>query len=886
MRLLASMRNVLWTLTHRSRVNDELDEELRAHIALRADDLVRSGIPRPEAERQARVEFGGFDRYMEASHEAAGSLWGESILHDLRFGLRMLWKSPVLTAAAIATLAIGIGANTAMFSLVDGLWLRPLAIADPAHVVAISSVKNHAASDSEEGDIDSSYAEYRDVRERTSAFADVAASSKRGIALETSEGLQMLLATVVSDNYFTFMGARPEVGRVPIESDWHDPQAPVIVLSHSTWMRVFAGDARVVGQTFNVKGGRATIAAVLPPQFRGTERLIESGVYVPQSTWVAWHPDERNLPRTDREYELYARLKPGATLDQARPQLERLSRDLSTDYPQANQDRTLSVAWQSRSSSSQLKVVGTLLLVLAGAVLMMACANIASLLLARNDSRTREMAIRYSLGATRRRLFQQMLTECAILGAAGIAVAVLLASWLIASVPALLPNIGFPLSFDFRIDHRVLLFTMIAGVLSVLICGVPLGIIITRTAPLEAARTHASPARLKMPARKIFVVLQAAATIALLMATGLLLRTLIAVQKADIGFNRSQNAVLMQINVDWEGPRRIAEFDALAARMRALPGVKDACVARVAPFALSGGGATRFVLAPGEQPGPAAGTPVWFNWVDDAYFHVLGVPLVRGRAFEHRDSTAAAPVAIVNQALARRLFATDDAVGKHLRVGRDQPQEFEIIGVAQDGKYAGITEAPQPYLYLPFTQDSWAEVTLIVTATKDARPLLPAVRKAVRDVSPNIMILYAQTMTDRIGFATYPSRMAAWLTAVLALLALLLAMIGLYGVGSYSVSRRVREIGIRMALGAPRNAAFKTVLNDGLKLTLSGILLGTGLALLLGRGMSSLLYGVTPFDPITLSGVVFLVLATSTAALLGPARRALRIDPANTLRED
>jgi putative ABC transport system permease protein len=810
-------------------------------------------------------------------------------IHDLRFAFRRFKRVPGPFLAAIVTLTLGIGANTAIFSLVDGISLRPLQIADPSHLVLIESVKNHRAANSED-DITSSYAEFEDVRQRVPAFADAIAVDRRGVALETADGLQLLMAEVVSDNYFTFIGVRPELGRLPDENEILHAQSPVIMLSHTTWMRVFAGNRGVIGQTVKVKGGLATVLAVMPAGFRGTERLIEPQVYVPESSWAMWNPEERKADRNFREFQLYARLRPGpapaATLEQAKAQLQSLSANLQQSYPEANGGRSFNADWQAKADSG-LKVIGIMVLGIAGCVLLIACANVANLLLALNDARRREIAMRTALGASRGQLLRQLITEYAALAAVGVAGALGLAKWVITLIPALMPNVGFPLGFDFRIDYRALVFAVAAGVVSALVCGLLPALATTRTSPLDAMRTQASPrGKLKITTGKVLVVAEIAVSMALLMATGLLLRTLIHIETMDVGFSSSQNALLIGIATGQQGPLRQAELDALVTRMNALPGVKDSSLARVVPFPDSGGGGTKIVLAPGELPSEAAGVPVRFNSVDDAYFRVMGVPMVRGRTFASQDAATSERVVILNQTLAKRLFGAEDVVGRHLRIGRQQPVVVEIVGVAYDGKYAGVTEAPQPYLYFPLTQDEQSEVTLIMATTGDPGALLPAARKALRDVGPDIVILTTQTLTDHMRLATYMNRMEAWLSASMGALALLLTAVGLFGVTAYTVSRRTHEIGIRMALGAMRGTVFNSVLKDGLKLALAGIVLGTGLAVLMGRGMSSVLYGVKPLDPVTLLAVAAVVLATSVAALIAPARRALRVNPVESLREE
>ena len=787
--------------------------------------------------------------------------------------------------AAVVTLVLGVGVNTAIFSMVDGVWLRPLPIADPAHLVEIESVKNQATRAEQESA--SSYAEFSDIREQVPAFADVVAVDRRGIALQTDSGLELLLADVVSDNYFRSMGVQPEVGRLPDENETRRGGTPVVVLGHTAWKRFFAGDPAVVGRSVRIKGGLATVVAVLPAGFRGTERFIDPQVYIPQSSWFAWNPEDRTAARTYRNNDIYARLRPGATLTQARTQLQSLSTDLQAKYPGANAGRSFTADWQARSTDTQMKMLSMLLLAIAAAVLLIACTNIANLLLALNDSRRREIAMRTALGAKRGQLVRQLVTEYAVLAVAGTAGAVFLAQNLIALIPKLVPDIGIPLGFDFRIDLRVLAFTAIAGTVSVLICGVLPALAAIRTSPLDAMRAQASPGgRVKLPARKMFIIGQIAVSMALLMGTGLLVKALLQVESMNMGFNDKQDAVLLGVALDQDGSRRGVEMAALVNRLKALPGVKDASAARVVPFPESGGGATKVVLAPGEVPSDTAGTPVWFNSVDAGYFRAMGVPLMRGRAFGSEDTATSARTAIVNLTLAKKLFGTEDVVGRHLRMGRKQPVDAEIVGLTSDGKYSDVSEAPQPYLYLPLTQEGSSEVVLIATTNGNPGPLLPSARKTVQQVSGGIVILTSQTLTDHMRMATLANRMAAWLTASLGGLALLLTAVGLYGITAYTVSRRTHEIGIRMALGAQRGVVFVSILRDGLKLALLGVVLGTGLALLLGRGIASLLFGVKPWDLVTLLVIFSLVMASSVAALTAPARRALLVDPVEALREE
>jgi predicted permease len=809
------------------------------------------------------------------------------LLSAIRFALRKYRRAPGPALAAVLTLALGIGANSAIFSLIDGTTLRPLAIADPAHLVIIASVKDRAAADSERLDTTSSFSEYQDVRAGIPAFSDVAGVDHRGVALKTADGIQILEAEVVTDNFFTFMGAKPELGHLPTESELAHTQAPAIVLSHATWRRLFGGDPSVIGRTITANGGSATVVAVVPAAFRGIQRIVDPQVYVPRSTWDAWFHEDRNSPRSFRNYSLYARLRPAASLDQARAQLHSLGVSLATAYPQANHGRTFSADWEQKSQFSQFKTLAILLLAIGAAVLLIACVNIANLLLAMNDARRREIAMRTALGAMRGTLVGQLVTEYALLAVAGIALALVLAQWLIAAVPSFIPNVGLPISPDLRIDLRVLVVASVAGALSVLVCGIVPAIVSTRTSPLEAMRDRAAArSPFRMPARKIFVVAQVAVSMALLVVTGLLVRSLLRVESAGLGFNSRQNAAILEMSVTREGPQRQIELSALATRARALPGVNDATISRVVPFTLMGGGATKVVLAPGEPVTDTAGTQVWFNQVDNDYFRVLGVPILRGRAFSSIDTPTSMRVIIVNQTLAKRLFSTIDVVGRHLRLGRQDPIDAEIVGVTEDGKYGDIGESPQPYLYLPLAQEAWTDMTLTATTSADPHALLPAMRSAVRAVDPGIIVIGGETMTDHMRLATYSNRAAAWLTASLGALGLLLTLIGLYSVIAYSVSRRTHEIGIRIALGARRANVGAAVLRDGLRLVLLGMTLGIVIAFFAARAIRSMLFGISPADPVSLASIAILMLAISTAALLIPVRRALRIDPAVALRDE
>ena len=496
-------------------------------------------------------------------------------LPAIRFAVRKYRRAPGPALAAVLTLALGIGANAAIFSLVDGVTLRPLAIADPAHLVSVASVKTHAAADSER-DTTSSFPEYQDLRAGIPAFADVAGVDHRGIALKTADGIELLTAEVVTDNFFTFLGARPELGHLPTETELSHSQAPVIVISHATWRRVFGGDPSVIGRTVTATGHTAIVAAVVPPAFRGVQRIMDPQVYVPRSTWAAWFPSDRDSPRTFRNFDLYARLRPGATLDQARAQL-RIRRQPASPHAsrRSNNARTFSADWEQKSQFSQFRLLSILLLAVGAAVLLLACVNIANLLLAINDARRREIAMRSALGGTRGNLIGQLVTEYALLAVAGIAFALALAQWLISAVPAFIPDTGFPSApISASTSASSPSPSLPACSPSSSAASFPPSPPRARRRLTPCATAQASRGRFRMPARKIFVVAQVAVSMALLVVTGLFVRSLLRIESANLGFSSRQNAAILEMSINRDGPQRQAELSAMAARVRALPGVK------------------------------------------------------------------------------------------------------------------------------------------------------------------------------------------------------------------------------------------------------------------------------------------------------------------------
>lgn len=809
-----------------------------------------------------------------------------SPLQILRVATRRCRKTPGPALAIMLTLALGIGANTAIFSLVDALWLRPLSIGDPGHLIEVQSLRDKITSgaDRESG---SSYAEYLDIKRNIHAFREVASSSMRGFALRSGADIQLLTADVVSDNYFTTMGASPLLGVLPKETDSYLAHSPVLVLSYNTWQKYFGADPHVIGRIVSGTYSQAQVVAVLPKDFRGVNRQFDPQVYIPQSTWFLWFQDEKAKSRTTRDFNIYARLQPEAGMEQANSQLQALGHSLAKTYPEANRGRQFHADWQQNSSIGFFKPLSILLLAIAGAVLLVACTNIANLTLALSDSRRRELAMRSALGAKRRTLLSQLVVEYVLISVPGILGAILLAQQIIRLAPTLMANLSEEAGFDFRMDLRVLLFTFCISLLSVLFCGVIPGLRTIRVSPLDAMRTSISTeGRVKTPARKLFLTAQIGISVTLLIATGLLIRTLIHLETMDLGFSRNQNAAVLQLIAPTNTAKRQAFLESLSSRLKALPGTRDISFARVIPFPEVGGGAKKVVIGPNEAISATSGAAVWFNLVDEAYFRVMQVPFLRGRNFSRLDTPQTAPVAILNQTLAKQIFGKEDVVGLHIRIGRTAPINAEIVGVVKDSKYGSMEEPPQPYLYLPFAQEPWSDITLVVTTSGNAKSLLNDVRKAIRESNPNTPIIAGETFEDHMHEETATNRIAVWLTTTMGFLALSLSMIGLYSLISYNVAKQTHDIGIKMALGALQKTIGVAIFRQGFGIIAAGVTCGLCLAFLLGSGMSKLLYGVKILDPITIVFVISLVSFTSILSLIAPTKRAVRIQPAEALREE
>ncbi len=808
---------------------------------------------------------------------------------DLRYALRQLARAPGFTAAAVLTLSIGIGANTAIFSVVNDLLLRP-----PAHVVDPERIVSIWTSDFSGPPYGvSSYPDYETFREQRDVMADVAAYGLVPGNLVEAEETVRLKIEEVTPNYFDVLGVRPAVGRL-LRPGAEDEGATVVILDHALWRNRFGADPAVVGRTVRINAGTFTVVGVAPEGFEGGQRAF-GGVdaWVPFEA-LAGDGASRRAERGSRGLTLLGRLQPNVSLDQVRARFAVVASQLLAAYPAewrdvTNRGRAITILPESESRvPPELRgaVVGFLGLLLAGfsLVLLICCVNVANLLLARGAARVRDVAIRVSLGASRARLVRHLMTESVALAALGCAGAILMTYAAAAALARFRPP--GDLALDVGVDWRVLGFALAAAVAAAAIFGLAPALNLTRLGASAALKDGALAAvgKRRFRLRGALIATQVSVSLVLLVCAGLFLRSLQHAATMDPGFD-ADNVVVASFDLRTQGytePRGRAFYTALTERIASLPDVRAVTLAMKVP--LSGDGGRRRAVVEGYEPQPGEDMEFNFNVVGPEYFEVMRVPMVSGRGFTAADREGAPQVAVVNETFAARYWPGQDPIGKRL-TSFSGATSIEIVGVARDGKYQMLTETPLPYLYRPFLQD-YEEMTLHVRVARDTDSLLPLLRSEIRAVDSELPIVRLASMRSETAFATFPQRVAATLLGACAGLALLLAAVGLYGVVAYAVSQRAREIGIRMALGASRHAVVRMVLRGSMKVVAIGLAIGLALALAAGRAIESFLGDVSPADPIALVAGPLVLIACALVASWLPARRAARIDPMKALREE
>jgi predicted permease len=807
-----------------------------------------------------------------------------TLLNDLRYGLRMLAANPGFTVVAILSLAIGIGANTSTFSLADALLLRPLPVAGPGEIVRIlstSSAQQFAGI---------SYPDYIDFRNQTKTLSGLVAYEQTAVGFQPNvqSPTQLKLGLAVSTDFFDVLGVKVALGRYfrPEED-----RNPVVVLSDSLWQSQFSRDSSVIGRTLRLSKVDFTIIGVAPKTFPGLDSFVHEDLYVPFGILARVAPDKNTLVARDHLYlEAFGRLAPGETARQAQAELQTIARNLERSYPVTNRGRGVVAvsSFRARAYNSGDELSVAVLLAIAGLVLLIACANVANLLLSRARARSKEIAVRLAIGASRRRLFQQLLTESLLLALAGGAVALLLALFSIDFFASLRLPTTLPVWLVARLDLRVLLFAIASSVLSAVIFGVAPVMHALKsdlTSTLKGGDAFPSGKGPRLQARSVLAVAQIAISVMLLLAAGLLIKDFSNLVRARPGF-RTDHVLIMGLDPGVAGlqePQARDFYRQLVGRLSALGGVRSVALGQHIPLGMSS--SLRSVVVEGfEMRRDQQSFSVQSNTIDDHYLRLLQIPILRGRNFNGRDTASSPPVAIVNQAMAEKYWADRSAVGGRIRMSG---RTLEVVGVAKTIKYRDLSEPPLPFLYLPFAQEYSSLLTLHVETTGNPAALTAPVLAEIRRLDPNTPVQDIQTLDHYFKeTALIGNRIVTQVLTVIGLFGLLLATTGLYSVIAYAVSRRTREIGIRVAIGADPGGVARLVLRQGMLLTLTGLGIGLLLALSVSKLLGSLLVGVSSHDPFVFLAVTLILTAVSLTACYVPARRAARMDPLAALRQD
>ncbi|MDX2033828.1 MAG: ABC transporter permease [Blastocatellia bacterium] len=815
----------------------------------------------------------------------------QTLVQDIRYGIRLLLKNPGFSSIAVITLALGIGANTAIFSVVNGVLLRPLAYREPARIVTLLH----------EGERPISPANFLDLRANSRSFEQMAAAESWGGALTGTDRPEQISGLRMGEGLFDMLGVPSLLGRTLQPDDYAPGRDRVLVLGHKLWQRVFGGDADIIGRQVRLNGESYTVVGVMPPQFQFPPFWSTRA-----EMWTPLDLASRGTNRRLNSLRAFGRLKPGATLAQAQTEMETLSRQLAAAYPEANADLNIRVDLLNEKVVGNVRPALLILSVMVGIVLLIACANIACLLLARAAARQREIAVRGAMGASRRRILRQMLTESLLLSLCGAAGGLLLAVWGVNWLTALLGgnssgfNVRLPRLSEVQLDPAALVFTLSVSLLTGLVFGLAPALIASKpdlNQLLKEGGRGAIGRRGRL--REMLVVAELALSVMLLIGAGLLMKSFLKLQAVDPGFDQ-RNLLTATISLagasQYVGPARETFYRQLMAKIRSVPGIESASAINHLPLAGDTWG-TDIVIE--GRPLPPAGQDInaAFRVSRPDYFRTMGIPLRAGRDFTAQDKPGAV---IVNETLARRYWPSEEAVGKRLTLDnpRDASQPVQwltVVGVTADVKQQSWTSAPANEIYLPFnesgvfysgTAPQFASMSLVARTSVDPSSLIVALQEAVRGLDRNLPVSRVMTMEQIVADALWQPRFNLQLVALFAGLALTLASVGLYGVMAYSVAQRSHEVGLRMAMGAQQRDVLRLVVGQGMKLALVGVALGLLASAALTRAMTTLLYLVSATDPLTFLSIAALLLAIAFLACYLPARRASHVDPMAALRGD
>jgi predicted permease len=881
------------SLFDRQNADHELDEELQYHVEQKTQQKIAAGMTPQEARRAARLQMGGLEKRKEECRDARQVNWLQDLLQDIQYGLRILRKSPGVTVVVVIAIALGVGANTAIFSVVNGFLLRPLPVPSPEQIMVLAIQQEGAPV----GSSGFSYPEFVDFRKQADTVADIFGIVLGTVQFTANDQSEECSANYVSGNFFSALGLQPAAGRLYLPSEAETPGEPlVVVLGYGYWQKILHGDPRAIGKQILINGKSATIIGVVPRQFQGMYSIFETQVYLPMSAMLQEESASLFWDNRDRRGILaFGRLKPGISLRQTQSSLDVITARLARQYPAT--DKWFTVRAISEKSARPIPyannffvAVSGLFLVLAAFVLLLACMNVENILLARGSARQREMAIRAALGAGRARLIRQMLTESVLLAILGGAAGILLGMWA-GRLTSSIHLQSLPLHVNASFDWRVFAFAAASALLTGLVVGL-LPALRASSADVNSV-LHDGGQRdsfgIHHPGfRNFLVVAQVAGSFTLLVVAGLFVRSLQKVQAFDLGFDPSHllNVTLDPTQAGYDEPRAVAFYREIESQVRSLPGVQSASLASYVPMGGFPNG--RPVSLEGRPTPPGRQAPsVLSNSVDPPYLETMHIPLLRGRIFTESDSETAPRVAIINQTMAARFWPREDPIGKRFSMEDGDAGPFmEVVGVTANGKYKTVGEDAEPFFYVPLAQNFVSKLALQIRTLGPPEQFAAPVKEQITQLAPDLAIVDIETMNQLLAgaFGFFAFRLAATLAAALGVIGLILAVVGVYGVVSFAASQRTREMGIRMALGSSSRDILNLVWLQGVRLVIAGIVIGSAAAWILTRAMTHLLAEISASDPVTYIMVAVVLAAVALFACYIPARRAMKVDPMVALR--
>jgi predicted permease len=890
------------------RGQDDFSEELESHLAMHVEDGMRAGLTAEEARRQALIRLGGLEQAKQAYRERGTVPLLESLWHDVRYGLRMMGRHRGFTAVAVLTLAVGLGTSTTVFLWLDAVLLRPLSgVVQPGRLVDMETVTPNGEF------VPTSYPDYQDFRDHLTLLQGIAVMRPVALSVGQDEHAERAWGELVSGNFFDVLGAKAELGRVFGAAEYGDkPGAfPVVVLSDRYWRSHYGADPGIVGKTIRVNRHELTVIGVAAPEFHGSMGAVSFDLWVPYMQQTVLNGVEAHMVvrnRQNRNMLAVARLKPGVTAEQARQELAALAGRMAVANADVSEGMSATLLPLNKSPYGPGAMLAAPLRILMGVcllVLLIVCANIANLLLARATVREKEFSMRLALGAGRARLMRQVLTESLMLTVAGAVLGLAAAHWMSHTLQYLMPPgsliLGVKMGMGALFNSRVLIFTVGLCALVALVAGLPpalqSGRVGLSTKLNEGGRSGAAGRR-RHGLRSALVMAEVALALVALVGAGLFARGFAATTRIDPGFEPN-HVLLSQFYLATSGyslDQRKEFCRRLQMKMEAAPGIVSAAYSDGVPLGFEPSW-WEDLQVEGYTPGAGENMKIFRNVVSPDYLNTMRIPLVEGRSFTEHDDENSQPVMIVNEAFVRRFFAGRDPVGHRIH---GWGEWFRVVGVAKDSKYHYLSESPLPYTYFPFRQVYREDMNLAFYVRTQGSPeqAMAVLREQVRELDPNVSVFDAMPLKEFIGASLYPQKVAASLLTVMGGLAVLLAAIGLYSVMAYAVAQRTQEIGVRMALGARRSDVTRLVVRQGLTLAGAGLIAGVVLAVAASRSVASLsftdsamgggakLLGGSAADPLIYLGAAIFLFAVAAAAAYLPARRAAAVDPMTALRSE